>query len=66
MRGASKLKPTPPGEDLLGAIGNPDVLCSAIAGEADFEGVGGERFTLQAGRYALAIGGASPGPAVRH
>jgi tetratricopeptide (TPR) repeat protein len=34
MRGASKLKPTPPGEDLLGAIGNPDVLCSAIAGEA--------------------------------
>ena len=28
-------------------------------------GAGGERFTLQAGRYQLAIGGASPGPAVR-
>ena len=26
-------------------------------------GADGERFTLQAGRYALAIGGASPGPA---
>ena len=28
-------------------------------------GADGERFTLQAGRYALGIGGASPGPAVR-
>ena len=28
-------------------------------------GAGGERFTLQKGRYTLTIGGASPGPAVR-
>ena len=33
-RGAAALKPVGAGEDLLGAIGNPEVLCGAIAGEA--------------------------------